>query len=232
MQYTQDYDETMPNRWWNSGVGTPDQAGGYDANDHWYQTPAPLLVTYTNNRQIFICPSKGVGSPDPLNATDPITGATGQHQQSYGYNGLGVFNFDPTIGLADMKYPAQTIAITEKGGDPWFDDYFQLTSHPAYMWGVNNNGRFQTQRGKHTVFINSVYSDGHAKASRPSQLIWGNFYGVQARNETPFNRPCNGSSQCIDGDGDYAGPNQFWGGNGSKWSAPMATPAMDILQTN
>ncbi len=103
MQYVQDYDEVLPNR-------------SYVTGDNWFDTPAPKIEVYTKNRQIFICPPKGVGSPDPLNATTPVTGATGEHNQSYGYNYLGVFSVDSNAhALADIKYMAQTIAITEKG---------------------------------------------------------------------------------------------------------------------
>ena len=113
--------------------------------------------------------------------------------------------------------------------------FFALTSHPAYWNGINTNERFQTQRNKHSNFINTVYADGHAKASRPSQIVWGNFYGVMARNESAFGQPCGDPgypADCLDGEGDYVGPNRFWGRPGAKWSTPVATPAMDAQQTD
>jgi hypothetical protein len=62
-------------------------------------------------------------------------------------------------------------------------------------------------------------------------LKWGNFYGVFARGETPFGRPCaqsgGWSSDCLNSDRDYVGPGTYWGGPGAPWSASMADGSMD-----
>ncbi len=227
LQYTQDYDEFSPNRCYDSTGFIGDQYLG---------TPAPLLEPYIKTRAIFVCPTKGRGAPDPLNATDPLTGATGQHQQSYGYNFIGVFSeLGRTYKISSIRYPSQTIAVCDAGAAPWLDSFWVGDSYPNYRFG-NSDPRYQTQVGKHSMFINNVYADGHAKASRPSQLKWGDFYGVQAKGETPFGRPCwifddGNTTNCFDGNGDYAGSCVWWGGGDkAKWYSPMATPAMDPIE--
>jgi prepilin-type processing-associated H-X9-DG protein len=40
------------------------------------------------------------------------------------------------------------------------------------------NDRLQTAYAKHSDRVNVVYVDGHAEASKPSALTWGQFYGV------------------------------------------------------
>ncbi|MBC8138456.1 MAG: DUF1559 domain-containing protein [Fibrella sp.] len=225
LQYTQDYDEYTPNRHYNS----PGFVG-----DEYLGTPAPLLEPYIKTRAVFICPTKQRGAPDPLNATDPVTGATGLHQQSYAYNFIGVFSETTRAEkISSIRNPSQTISICEIGDAPWLDGYWSLSSYPNYQFG-NSDIRYQIQRGKHNMMINNVYADGHAKSSRASQLKWGNYYGVQAKNETPFGKPCwteGFTSYCLDGNGDYSGPNVWWGGaaNG-KWYTPLATPAMDAIE--
>ncbi|MBC7809365.1 MAG: DUF1559 domain-containing protein [Akkermansiaceae bacterium] len=231
LQYTQDYDEYSPNRHYNS----PDP--GLPGADQYLRTPAPLLEPYIKTRAVFICPTKGRGAPDPLNATDPKTGDTGQHQQSYAYNYLGVFS---EVGRAEkissIRYPSQTIAICESSSpEPWLDGFWSLSSYPNYQYG-NTDTRYQIQSGKHNAFINNVYADGHAKSSRASQLKWGDFYGVQGKNEQPFGKPCftfddGNTANCIDENGDYAGPNRWWGGaSNGKWNSLLATPAMDAIE--
>ena len=227
IQYTQDYDEFTPNRHFNS----PGFVG-----DPYLGTPAPLLEPYIKTRAVFICPTKGRGAPDPTNATDPITGETGKHQQSYAYNYIGVFSETTRAEkMSSIRNPSQTIAVGEMGSAPWLDGYWAVDSYPNYRFG-NSDARYQTQTGKHSLFVNNVYADGHAKASRVSQIKWGDFYGVQAKNETPYGKPCfffndGGTSNCLDGNGDYAGPGLWWGGGDkAKWFTPLATPAMDPIE--
>jgi prepilin-type processing-associated H-X9-DG protein len=40
------------------------------------------------------------------------------------------------------------------------------------------NGRVQTAYAKHSDRINVIYVDGHAAATYPSRLTWGQFWGV------------------------------------------------------
>jgi prepilin-type N-terminal cleavage/methylation domain-containing protein/prepilin-type processing-associated H-X9-DG protein len=218
IQYTQDYDEKFPNQGW---------AGG---SNPWFETPAWQLYPYTRSSQIFVCPSKS--GPAPSSTTGGNVG--------YGFNLVGAYgsstdNYDISPiqdpnSTAGMSRPAETMMAMD-ASVPWIDSFFSFTSYPTYLWGVNSDPRFQTQRSKHLATVNIAYADGHVKAMRPSMLKWSNFYGVFARGETPFGRPCaqsgGWSSDCLNSDRDYVGPGTYWGGPGAPWSASMADGSMD-----
>jgi prepilin-type N-terminal cleavage/methylation domain-containing protein/prepilin-type processing-associated H-X9-DG protein len=199
--YAQDYDEVVPHQWWTHSGCT-----------EWDCTPAWQLSPYTKSTQVWICPSKGRGVPDP-SVTKFI---------SYGFNAW-------TIGkrLAAMQQPADTVFLAECGANAdlkhlggsvsdgasdaaWLDSYWQQYSFPRVKVSVysknntNTNHRFQTQKGKHNSTVNVVYADGHAKSSRPSRLIWGNFYGV------------------------FVGTYKE---QGVPWDSPVASPDMDAQES-
>ncbi len=173
--YTQDYDEVVPNQWWFQNKCT-----------EWDCTPAWQLAPYIKSTQVWVCPSKGRGAPDP-SVTKFI---------SYGFNAWTIAK-----PLAAMQQPADTVFLAEVGANSdkkhlggnvgsgaadaaWLDTYWQQYSYPKVKVSVfsknntNTNHRFQTQRGKHNSQVNVVYADGHVKSTRPSRLTWGNFYGV------------------------------------------------------
>jgi prepilin-type N-terminal cleavage/methylation domain-containing protein/prepilin-type processing-associated H-X9-DG protein len=200
--YTQDYDEVTPHQYWTHSGCT-----------EWDCTPAWQLAPYTKNTQVWICPSKGRGAPDP-SVTKFI---------SYGFNYLGAIGRP----LASMQQPANTVFLAECGANAdlkhlggsvsdgasdaaWLDGFWRDHSYPKVKVSVysknntNTNHRFQTQGGKHNATVNVVYADGHAKSTRPSRLLWGNFYGVF--------------------EGKYSD-------GGVSWDAPVAPPEMDAQQS-
>jgi prepilin-type N-terminal cleavage/methylation domain-containing protein/prepilin-type processing-associated H-X9-DG protein len=222
MMYVQDYDETTPNAVWNPGpyrnrLGQT-AYNGTNVSGDWTTTPAFQLDPYIKNTQVWVCPSKGRGAPDPS-----LTGRT-----SYGFNYLGFFsqNFAEVGGyrygtgstLASVDRPADTVALAE-AGNPTLDSRWQgfcyprVTAPSGPSGSENNNPRFQTQPNKHSYTVNVVYGDGHAKNSRPSALRWGNFYGVFADGARPF----SGS-----GTGAYSGPY-----GGAPWNSPVSSPELD-----
>jgi prepilin-type N-terminal cleavage/methylation domain-containing protein/prepilin-type processing-associated H-X9-DG protein len=199
--YTQDYDEVVPNQWWDKNKCT-----------EWDCTPAWQLAPYIKNTQVWVCPSKGRGAPDP-SVTKFI---------SYGFNWWTIAK-----PIAAMAQPADTVFLAEAGANAdlkhlggnvgsgaadaaWLDTYWQQYSYPKVKTSVfsknntNTNHRFQTQRGKHNSTVNVVYADGHVKSTRPSRLVWGNFYGVF--------------------EGKFAV-------NSVPWDAPVASPEMDSQES-
>src|SRR5690242_8991182 len=173
--YAQDYDEVVPNQWWTHSGCT-----------EWDCTPAWQLAPYIKNTQVWVCPSKGRGAPDP-SVTKFI---------SYGFNAWTIAK-----PLASMSQPSDTVFVAECGANAdlkhlggsvsdgasdaaWLDTYWRDYSYPKVKVSVysksnqNTNHRFQTQKGKHNSTVNIVYADGHAKSTRPSRLTWGNFYGI------------------------------------------------------
>jgi prepilin-type N-terminal cleavage/methylation domain-containing protein/prepilin-type processing-associated H-X9-DG protein len=199
--YSQDYDEVVPNQWWDR-----------DKCTEWDCTPAWQLASYTKNTKVWICPSKGRGAPDP-SVTKFI---------SYGFNWWTIAK-----PLAAMQQPAETVFLAEVGANAemkhlggnvgsgaadaaWLDHYWLRYSYPRVKVSAfsknnqNTNHRFQTQQGKHNATVNVVYADGHVKSTRPSRLIWGNFFGVF---------------------------NQKFAVEGVSWDAPVAPVEMDAQES-
>jgi prepilin-type N-terminal cleavage/methylation domain-containing protein/prepilin-type processing-associated H-X9-DG protein len=182
MLYLDDWEGAFPNQWWD-----------HSGCDEWNCTPARQLKPYAKSTQIYVCPTKGRGAPDPEK-----TGFI-----SYGFNGLVMIpDFMITDGtVSGIDNPTQTVVVTETGGcedrkriggsvgdgscdGAWLDTFWMSTSYPKVTailhtagQNTNANHRFQTQHGKHSNTVNVVYADGHARNTRPSQLTWGNFWG-------------------------------------------------------
>jgi prepilin-type processing-associated H-X9-DG protein len=127
-----------------------------------------------------------------------------------------------------IQRPTETIAITEVngtdnpadcGGLPsgngnadaaWLDDWWAVNSYPwnSALLSWSTNHRFQTQKGKHQQRVNVVYADGHAAPTRPSKLVWGQFFS-QFRGNVNWD---------------------FSGAPPLRWSMPVSTTQMDSLE--
>jgi prepilin-type N-terminal cleavage/methylation domain-containing protein/prepilin-type processing-associated H-X9-DG protein len=167
-------------------------------------TPALLLAPYLPNDLVWVCPTRKRGSSYVVNGSvvgnlDPsITGFL-----SYGFNECKVFGAIDASGMmqnstqfkaSEVRKPSYTVAISDTSGsnDPsnppnnpsdgaaWLDTVWAGSSGPAQpiMTGSLGNGRLQTAYAKHDNRVNIVYVDGHAGASLPSELTWGQFFGV------------------------------------------------------
>ncbi len=229
LQYAQDNDLVLPQQNWVSGAHV--NAQGQPCGGEWSGTPAHQLAPYLKTTAVWVCPSKMRGAPDPER-----TGFL-----SYGFNYLGYFPLESSVSpsLAAVTQPAQTVAIAEVGGGTrlgrnsdtsdaaWLDAYWQIHSYPVVAQSGpagadNTNYRFQAQPGKHLGTVTVLYGDGHVKAVRPSQLTWGAFYGVFAKNTGPYG---------VAYRGDYQGP--LWAHFGyapAAWNKPVASPEMDAAE--
>jgi len=166
-------------------------------------TPALLMANYLPNNLVWVCPSRKRGLSYKVNGTavgnlnPSITGFL-----SYGFNDCKVFGAIDASGMmqnstkfksSSVTKPSETVAITDTSGsnDPgnlqtsdgaaWLDTVWAGTSGPNQLPFVGGlgNGRLQTAYAKHSKnMVNIVYVDGHAGATRPSALTWGQFYGV------------------------------------------------------
>jgi prepilin-type N-terminal cleavage/methylation domain-containing protein/prepilin-type processing-associated H-X9-DG protein len=195
--YASDSNEYFPNKWWVAGPYM--NSRGKPCGSEWILTPAILLQKYAPGPKIWACPKKRRGltySIEPGEFDPSITGYL-----SYGFNYLGVFGVDPQTqdsrGFRTISQgrPSDAISITEVNGkeDPtktsgvgnqrgdsaWLDNYWAGASYPQPRQpNGGQNPRFQSQMKKHNQRVNSLYVDGHASSSKPSQLKWGQFYGV------------------------------------------------------
>src|SRR4029079_7990958 len=80
----------------------------------------------------------------------------------------------------DLVVLADTSGSNNPNNTPaaaWLDSFWAGSSGPTQP-ATGENARLQTAYAKHNNRVNVVYVDGHAGASRPSQLTWGQFYGV------------------------------------------------------
>ena len=191
--------------WWTAGPYK--NALGLSCGGEWFRadhvtpnTIAPLLTNYVPNNLVWTCPKRKRGldyvTPSGVQPGQPaITGFL-----SYGFNEIGVFGGpDPSTGLisgnpqkfksAGIQRPADMVAICDVSGsnDPsqingdadaaWLDTVWAGFSGPGYPV-TGFNGRVQTAYAKHSDRINVIYVDGHAAATYPSRLTWGQFWGV------------------------------------------------------
>ena len=168
-------------------------------------TIAPMLATVIPNNKAWTCPKRKRGldylTPSGVQNGDPsITGFL-----SYGFNEIGVFGGpDPVTGLmngkiqkfksANVQRPSDLIAICDVSGsnDPgltdgiadaaWLDTEWAGYSGPnqaASPTGATSfNYRVQTAYAKHNNRLDFIFTDGHAAASYPSRITWGQFWGV------------------------------------------------------
>jgi prepilin-type N-terminal cleavage/methylation domain-containing protein/prepilin-type processing-associated H-X9-DG protein len=164
-------------------------------------TPALLMAPYMPNDLTWVCPTRKRGLTYVVNGvvTGPfhpsITGFL-----SYGFNECKVFGAIDGTGMmgnstkfkaSQVLKPSYTVAISDTSGsnDPskstsdgaaWLDTVWAGTSGPGQpvSTGSIGNGRLQTAYAKHNNQVNIVYVDGHAGATLPSALTWGQFFGV------------------------------------------------------
>jgi len=93
----------------------------------------------------------------------------------------------------------------EKADAAWLDGYWAGGSFPqATAAKGNQNFRFQSQMKKHLKRVNVVYVDGHSAASKGSQLIWGQWYGVFSGTTVP--------------------------GTSKKWDGPVSNATLDASE--
>lgn len=192
--YADDNRGIFPNQWW--AVGPYRNSRGKNCGGEWLRTPASTLSNYTGAPKVWVCPKKQRGltyKTEPGSFDPSITGFL-----SYGFNYLGVFGGDggKTFKESSVSRPTEMVAVTEVNGtdDPkqigggignekadaaWLDGYWAGGSFPQQTQPRGNqNFRFQSQMRKHNLRVNIVYVDGHSAGTKPSQLIWGQWYGV------------------------------------------------------
>ena len=162
MQYTQDFDETMP---------------GHNMQNRtlWMDVVQP----YVKSSQLFVCPSHSGGRYTPTTAgvDRPAPGGDG----SYGGNVTGWNNGYPTpsfsipdqgvfVNLSQMEAPSTTVMATDAAGA------FEIGSDDGNLTGISGpiGQRTMLQNGqmreRHLETINVLYNDGHVKAVKLNAL--------------------------------------------------------------
>jgi prepilin-type N-terminal cleavage/methylation domain-containing protein/prepilin-type processing-associated H-X9-DG protein len=203
IMYADDNGDVFPNQWWAGGPyrnSRNQQCGG-----EWLRTPASQMSNYVGAAKVWVCPKKKRGLTYKTESGEFNPSITGF--LSYGFNYLGVFGGDAgstkSFKASSVQRPTDMIAITEVNGTDnpkdiggglgnekadaaWLDGYWAGGSFPNQVAPKGNqNFRFQSQMKKHNKRVNIVYVDGHSAGSKPSQLIWGQWYGVFSGTTIP-----------------------------------------------
>jgi prepilin-type N-terminal cleavage/methylation domain-containing protein/prepilin-type processing-associated H-X9-DG protein len=156
---------------------------------------APLMANYLQNNKVWVCQKRqrGLTYPNETGEWDPsITGFL-----SYGFNDISVFGCaDPdgnmatgkTFKASSVTQPSSVVALTDTSGSTAVPGATaSVCLDTVWSGGVDLSGttiangfneRLQTAYAKHGNRVNVIYVDGHAAASKPSDLTWGQFYNV------------------------------------------------------
>ena len=164
-QYTQDYDERMP----QSGVH-------YNGGILGYQY---LIQPYVKSTQLFKCPSNKstkaafntgtpVASDGPISAHYAGNFISDDNSKPYMYetgNTLGAFNSRDKAGIAlsDFPTPSTTISVWETTGDGRLAGVKLASPSANSVDGKMFVGHLST--------ANYLYVDGHVKALRPESTL-------------------------------------------------------------
>ena len=169
MQYTQDYDETYPNRDFDNGAG------------RWNQVIQP----YVKSTQLFQCPS------NPHNKEVNVGAQNGYPpiNISYGINGwiMRTTGEGNGISMAAINSSSQKVLVTE-GIYGWSDYGKPDWTGPANWVNSGYAGHLNTE--------NFLYVYGHVKALRPTGTAtpvnaWGSINGTASPG-------CNGGDVNCD----------------------------------
>lgn len=160
MQYTQDYDEKFPMRYYGTaGTYEKQQAGS------WRRTIFP----YVKSTQLFSCPSnslngqRGDDSTDAVVTGAPLPADTPRFNRSYAINGANSFDGKPpseyatSANLAEMVNSAEIILVAEFSQGRVFTGDINLDE-----WGKADYS-FKGHMGT----CNWLFCDGHVKAMKP-----------------------------------------------------------------
>jgi prepilin-type N-terminal cleavage/methylation domain-containing protein/prepilin-type processing-associated H-X9-DG protein len=176
VQYTQDYDERLPNV--AIGTAAENQTGGwvffssFDALgvDSVFDVTQGSLYPYVKNAQVFICPSDTTGRKEGLSYATGICSAAA--------NGEGV---QAGSSVVRFDYPSTTLALAEHqvsgpGTQSSTDDGSGYTDIGG-MWNMSD---------RHLGTGNVLFMDGHVKAIKPEKIYSdGLMYGEAGRTACP-----------------------------------------------
>ncbi|MBZ0090308.1 MAG: prepilin-type N-terminal cleavage/methylation domain-containing protein [Thermoanaerobaculia bacterium] len=139
LQYTQDYDETMP--WLNYN-------GGNTVGLHWQDSTGP----YVKNTQIWECPSasRNLAGAGLWNEVNGFV----RRYVHYSWNESAAFG---PSGLANCTNPAQTYLLTDKGNSMCFTTWYDWQGRCMNTWDGSS------KPGPHTEGKNMGFGDGHVK---------------------------------------------------------------------
>ena len=185
IQYSQDYDELMPNAWFGpNGYGDSNNTTVYKWMD--------AIQPYIKSTQLFTCPSAPLGlSGGATGAFVPakLLGTTGypnspnnQNYGSYAINSAywgddpnkGPANSSPPMAVARVEEPATTIWVGDGNGS-YQCDWEKGNPAPFLVGSAKAIGQGGLGDGsiveRHLETSNLLYVDGHVKSLKMTNLV-------------------------------------------------------------
>ena len=165
MQYSQDYDETLPIIWYGIGGTTY----------YWMDAVQPYVKSY----QLFVCPSDSRGIKPQLNSDNSSYGANmGGWGEKGGPKGPPISQFDTPGPLAAIDATSTTVfavdAISYQHSTKWNDVKAPNTGGADFL-SINANVNPNTTTGndveRHLETVNILWCDGHVKAMKLNNLL-------------------------------------------------------------
>ena len=149
MQYTQDYDETMPVYDWPDS-GCVGGTGGGNGCHGW----ANVVQPYVKSDQLFQCPSESKGPA--------IHTAVGYSDYAYSLN-MGWLNFSAapsnfgTVSLSAISQPVQSVVVVDAATGAATNNIYTGTKAETGLVTSLTEGM------RHLDGINYLFADGHVK---------------------------------------------------------------------
>ena len=180
LQYTQDYDETLPRCYYGTSVAIQDPK--------WMDVVQP----YVKSTQLFTCPSDSGANAQyifPPTARDTTNRRYGSYGYMNGYFGVGTLTTvgeSTNVSLARLAQPTETIMVTDCIGGTgnadvgWSDIATQPTVQPNEnppSFGISS-GNTRLMPARHLETINTLFADGHVKSLKLGTIARTNSAGV------------------------------------------------------
>lgn len=177
LQYTQDYDETLPRSFYGSS-GDSNNAGNYKWMD--------AIFPYVKSEQLFTCPSDSAINKEYLYHRKIPDGQTSINYGSYGLNGAygaaGDNQMPPRssglylVALTSIVVPASTVWVTDNNNAPGATNpggsqgFFwpNAASNPSIT--ATSPRQLQNIVERHLDTTGVLYCDGHVKAMKLDAL--------------------------------------------------------------
>jgi prepilin-type N-terminal cleavage/methylation domain-containing protein/prepilin-type processing-associated H-X9-DG protein len=168
MQYTQDYDETMPHLYYVKNS---------PSSVHWMD----MLQPYVKSEDIFSCPSRrGVNDPDNWgkyvftgNAAGiaAVGGKRNYHYGNYAINGTYNGSYGSVVGapLAAFSHPASTVFACE-GAVPLYPTNNNVDGSTNFDWGQGNSATY------YQSWVNTTVNPPRVAANN-AERVYGPHFG-------------------------------------------------------
>ena len=181
LQYTQDYDELLPNVNYEYNAAGASVLGNPQTNAKWID----VIYPYVKSEALYNCPSDTTNRPYVyLNrgrtTTSPASFGSYAFSQAYYSGGVGQGPSGKTV--ADLRVPAATVLIAEPNNLGGSADIYSLNEgkpfsfvpnvvprriYNTYGSGIDPNGIVERHQG----MTNIGWADGHAKAIKLDALL-------------------------------------------------------------